>query len=320
MRRARELCEAIGGSPALANALWILILFSIAHGQLDDATRLCTQLLQIGEASDDAVLLACGHLVHVGLHTHQGNVLEGLRHHDATEALATPEVTAALRARFQPDPMLTARCETVRLLWLSHRLDDAQHVLDSLVAYSAATGDPQGRAFVGLFAAELAVIRGEPATGERIAREAIALCEEHGIASERLWNTLILGVALAAQGALREGIDCMRSALGVFFAIESYVAVPFFQALLAQALLNAQDAQGAQLAVQAGMTLADRTGEHMWDAALWRVQSAILSIDPALRTDVTAEQAMDRARQAVEVSGASALLSLSGIGVPNTAG
>lgn len=320
MARARVLCEAIGRSPALANALWILILFSIANGKLEDATRLCTQLLQIGEASGDPVLLACGHLVHVGLNTHAGNVPEGLRHQDATDALANDEVTLALRARFQPDPLLTARCEQVRLLWLCDRFDESQRVLDELVAYSERTGDPQGRAFVGLFAAELAVIGGNPAAGERIARQAIALCEEHGIASERLWNTLILGVALAAQGALQQGIDCMRSALAVFFAIESYVTVPFFQAQLAQALLNADDAQGAQLAVQTGLALADRTGEHMWDAALWRVQAAILSHAPDARSDLTAVQAIDKARQAAGESGASALLSLPSIGIPNTAG
>ena len=327
MARARALCEAVGGSPALANALWILILFSIAHGELADATRLCAQLLQIAEQSDDPVLKACGHLVHVGLWTHRGSVAEGLRHQNATEALATPDVVRALRTRFQPDPLLTARCEHVRLLWLADREEDAQRVLDALLSYVHETGDPQGSAFVGLFAAELAVLRGAPGRAERIAREAIRLCEEHGIASERLWNTLILGVALSKQGALDEGIAQMRAALDVFFAIESYVTVPFFQSQLASALLQSGDVPAAQTAIDSGFANAERTGEHMWDAALWGVQAAILRADPDARSmsvsgasAMSADDATARACQAAEETGALGLLRLVGVEPLNTAG
>lgn len=312
MGTARAMCEAISGEPTLAVALWVLILYSIAHGELATAARLCAQLLDLGESSGDPAILACGHLVHVGLNTHRGNVAEGLAAMARTDAIADDAVTAALRARFQPDPILTARCEQVRLLWLADRPDEAQRVLDGLFRYVARTGDPQGRAFIGLFAAELAVMRSDAAQGERHARDAIAICEEHGIASERLWNTLILGLARARQGALAEGIALMQRVLEVFHGIESFVTVPFFQAHLADALLASGDVAGAQAAVTTGFAVADRTGEHAWDAALWMVQAAILRADATARGDaLTPDETVARAERAAATCGAPALLRFS---------
>ncbi len=321
MARARAMCEAIGGAPALANALWILILFSIAHGEFEAATRLSAQLLDIGRTSGDPVLLALGHVVHVGLWTHRGHVDTALAAQAAVDAVADATVTHALRTRFQPDPLLTARCEHVRLLWLAGRPAEAAALVSRLRAYVAETGDPQGGAFLGLFAAELAVMSGAAAHGEQIAREAVALCEEHGVASELLWNTLILGVARARQGELTAAVAMMRGALDVFHAIESFVSVPFFQTHLGWTLVRLGDISEAQEAIRLGFEIADRTGEHMWDGGLWAVQAEILRAVPTARGDaMTAAEAMLRARQATDATGAVGLLTFFESNAPNTAG
>ena len=325
MARARAMCEALGGAPALANALWILILYSIAHGELEVATRLSAQLLEIGRTSGDPTLLACGHLVHVGLWTHRGDIATALAAQAETDVLADAAVTRSLRSRFQPDPLLTSRCEQVRLLWLSGRADEASVVVARLRAYLTETGDPQARAFLGLFEAELAVMSGDAARGERIARESIALCEEHGIASELLWNTLILGVARAEQGDLDAAIAMIRGVLDVFHAIECFVTVPFFQLHLGRTLLRRGDMADAQAAVMLGLSIAQSTGEHMWDGGLWAVHAAILEASPADRESapneaMTAHEARRRARQATDATGAVALLSFFDGSGPNTAG
>jgi hypothetical protein len=69
--------------------------------------------------------------------------------------------------------------------------------------------------------------------------------------SERLWNTLILGVARARQGALAEGNALKQRVLDVFHGIESFVRVPFFQAHLADALPASGDIARAQGAAAA---------------------------------------------------------------------
>jgi Protein kinase domain/AAA ATPase domain len=308
MAHARALCDAIGETPSLMPALWVLVLYNIAHGQLDDASTLCAQTLQIGLASGDPVLAVCGHLVHVGLNTHRGALADGLAHQAEAAAITTPEVVAALRARFQPDPTITAQGEYVRLLWLTGRFGEARTALAVAERHVTGTGDPQGRAFIALFAAEFAVMSGEFERAERIATDGLALCEEHGIASERLWLTAYLGMAKAARGDTPLAIRLMRASLEVFHAIECYVSVPFFQAQLAAAELAAGNTGAAQQAVDVGFGLAERTGEHTWDAELWRVQAAILEQAPAARPDgLTVSQARARARQAAEASGAVAL-------------
>ncbi|HEX7547215.1 MAG TPA: protein kinase [Gemmatimonadaceae bacterium] len=308
MAHARALCDAIGETPSLMPALWVLVLYNIAHGRLDDASALCAQMLQIGRASGDRVLEVCGHLVHVGLLTHRGEFAEALEHHASAAAMTDEHVVTALRQRFHPDPTITAQSEYVRLLWLTGRFDEARTALAIAERHVAGTGDPQGRAFVSLFATELALMTGEFERAERIAAENAALCEEHGIASERLWCMTYLGVAKAARGDTASGIAMMRAGLDVFHAIECFVVVPFFQAQLAAAELAAGNVAGAQEAIDVGLRLVERTGERTWDAELWRVQAAILARAPGTGRDgLTASVARSRARQAAELSGAVAL-------------
>ncbi|MDE3174373.1 MAG: protein kinase [Gemmatimonadota bacterium] len=308
MAHARALCDAIGETPSLMPALWVLVLYNIAHGQMDDAATICTQMLQIGRASGDPVLEVCGHLVHVGLNTHRGTLADALSHHAEAAAMTDAAVVAALRARFQPDPTITTEGEYVRLLWLTGRFDEAWAALEAAERHVTGTGDPQGRAFIALFASELALMSGDAERAERFAADGLALCEEHGIASERLWLGAYLGMARAARGDADSGIGLMRASLGAFYAIECFVSVPFFQAHLAAAELAAGHVPEAQQAVDAGLRLAERTGEHTWDAELWRVQAAILDRPPDARADgLTARDARQRARHAAEVSGAAAL-------------
>jgi len=309
MARAQAFCEAVGNVPALAPALWVLVLYNIASGQLDAAARLCAQLLEIGRSSGDRTLLALGHDVHVGLYTHRGELGRALEHYAAMEALVNDAVARDLRERFQPDPLLTARCEHVRVLWLTGHAGEARAAMAALERYVGATRDPQGAAFLSLFAAELYEMTGDPAEAERVARAGIALCEEHGIASERLWCSLYLGVARAMQGDAAGGVALMSAGLQVFHAIECLVSVPSFQAWLAEAHLQLGDTAAAQQAAAQGFALAERTGEHVCDALLWRVQGAILARDAGVRTDAgTAAECLARARQAAKKSGAVALV------------
>ena len=321
MARAQAFCEAVGDMPALAPALWVLVLYNIAHGAMDDATRLCAQLLHTGRTSGDRVLLALGHNVHVGLLTHRGELAGALEHHAQMEALVDDAVAREMRERFQPDPLLTARSEHVRVLWLMGRADEARQAMVALERYVAQTRDPQGTAFIALFAAELAAMTGDAPKAERIAQEAIALCEEHGIASERLWCTIWLGAARVMQGDAAGGLALMRAGLDVFHAIECLVSVSFFQALVADAHLALGDLKAAQDAVTVGLQLAERTGERVWDAELWRVQADILRQLGTPRGDgLSAADALARARQAALGSGATALAArISGAG-PKTAG
>ncbi len=321
MAHARALCDAIGETPALMPALWVLVLYNIAHGQLDDAAVLCTQMLQIGRASGDPVLEVCGHLVHVGLNTHRGALADALSHHARAAAMTDASIVAALRQRFQPDPTITAEGEYVRLLWLTRRFDDAWKALDAAERHVTGTGDPQGHAFIALFAAELALMSGQPERAERFATDGLALCEEHGIASERLWLTAYLGMARAALGDAESGIPLLRASLDAFHAIECFVSVPFFQSQLAAAELAAGRPVEAERAVDAGLRLAERTGEHTWDAELWRVQAAILDRVPDARMDgLTPREARERARQAAEGSGAAALAARVAADGSNTTG
>ncbi len=268
MRRARELCAALGDTPALSSALWVLLLYNIASGRLAEAEPIAALLLRQGEATDDPELRIAAHSSYIGLYTHMARFEEALVHREAMDALLTPERHDAVRRRFQPEPVIMSRAEQLRSLVLLGRHEEARRVRDLAEAEAQASGHPQDMAFVAHFIAEYELFMGDPAIAEQLARAAVALCDEYGIASERLWALTYLGAAQARIGQEAEGIALMREMIGTLLAIGCPITVPGFHMLLGDAELRAGDAAQAATTAREGLALGERTGERAYDAEL----------------------------------------------------
>jgi tetratricopeptide (TPR) repeat protein len=275
MRRARELCAALGDSPALSSALWVLLLYNIASGHLVDAEPIAALLLRQGEQTDDVALRIAAHSCYIGLYTHMARFVEALAHRASLDALLTPERHAEVRRRFQPEPVIMSRAEQLRSLVLLGRADEARRVRDLADAEAQASGHPQDLAFVAHFIAEYELLMGSPEAAVRHCEAAAALCEEYGIASERLWALAYLGAARARCGALEEGIALMREMIGTLLAIGCPITVPGFQLFLADAEWQAGDPRRAIATIDEALTLAARTGDRAYDGTLHALASRI---------------------------------------------
>lgn len=275
MRRARELCAALGDSPALSSALWVLLLYNIASGHLAEAEPIAALLLRQGEETDDAALRIAAHSCYIGLYTHMARFEEALAHRASLEALLTPERHAEVRRRFQPEPVIMSRAEQLRSLVLLGRHAEARVVRDLAEAEAQASGHPQDMAFVAHFIAEYELVMGSPEVAVRYCEAAVAVCEEFGIASERLWALAYLGAARARCGALTEGITLMREMIATLLAIGCPITVPGFQLLLADAEWRAGDASGAIRTIGEALALSSRTGDHAFDGALHDLHSRV---------------------------------------------
>ena len=271
MRRARELCAALGDAPALSSALWVLLLYLIAHGELAESEGIAEQLLRMAEQENDPVLLVAAHCSFTGLYTHMGRFEEALAHQAETDRLVTPELQKAIRRRFVPEPVLMSRCEQLRCLTILGRVHEGKIVREALRRESELRADPRDSAFVAHFIAEFDLFLGDYESCERISAHAVALCEEYGIASERLWAMGYLGAARARLGHAEEGIATITAVLQILDSIECRITTPFFHAMLSGALIRSGDARGGLAEAQRALEIGMQTGEHAWDGELWQL-------------------------------------------------
>jgi hypothetical protein len=138
----------------------------------------------------------------------------------------------------------------------------------------------------------------------RVASEALRVCEEYGVASERLWTAAYLGAAQLQAGLVTEGLATLEGAVGALTAFECWVSVAEYQGFLADGYLAAGRASDARRAVEAGFATVERTGEVVWRPELLRHQARVLLADEADAIE-PARRLLAQARTEAEAMGAS---------------
>lgn len=109
------------------------------------------------------------------------------------------------------------------------------------------------------YASMLAQFRRESHAAYEWADAAVALCKGQGLAYYLAWGTIILGWALVEWNQAKEGIAQMHQGLAALRATGAEVRLPYYLALLAEALEQAH-----------------RKGESWHDAELHRLKGELL--------------------------------------------
>jgi predicted ATPase len=107
--------------------------------------------------------------------------------------------------------------------------------------------------------------------------ELIAHCKKYGFVSVGLVHSLVRGWAIAEQGNFTEGLTLMREGLANLRAVSSEIYLTQLLALLADQLAKAGQMQEAVDALNEAMQVAEKNGEHFWDAELYRLRGELLA-------------------------------------------
>ena len=165
---------------------------------------------------------------------------------------------------------------TQRTWWLLGYADKARARTLQTLEWCRQFSDPQSVAFVHVFAGFFYQYCGEPLEAERVADICIALCDEHGIVQEREWIAPVRGWALAKQGRIDEGLKILHASLERHRAMHSQLNVPYFFALLAEILLDANRLDEGLEAIDEALRLAEQTQMRAFLAEMYRVKGELL--------------------------------------------
>lgn len=242
--RALALCTLAGTEADWTSALrgqWNVEFLSC---ELHAARATATRLLRRAEAAADETLALDAHaklgqtMLHVGELSAAGKHLQRVL--DAPLARDDP----ALRRAW---PRVAAYQTWVH--WYSGQAEAAQQLGDRALACAEACESTHSLVFALGYVAWVRLLGGQTSEASTLAQRQHALSDEAGLAYWAQFARFLLGAVAARRGRLAEGIDAMRHAKDDMLAGGGQVGVANLQCLLAEALIDAGQAEAAAAAL-----------------------------------------------------------------------
>jgi len=298
MARARELCEELGDAALLYPIRVGLWTYYVTRGDMKVARDAAEHLLTISQnLNEPALRLAAHSLLGITLH-HQGELLTCRQHFEDASTLYNPAAHTQYIQLYRFDPGIYAKSEMIRTLWLLGYPDQARREAEDTLALARGLSSPLSLAFCYCIVIFLYQLLREAENAREIGKACIALCDEHGIQWERAWVECTYGWAIAELGQTEEGISLIRGCLNTQHVIGNEVALPQSQAILSEALWHAGRDDEALQAAEEGLAVSTRTGDHYYDAGLWRLRGQLLEIqDNVVDAESCYHRALEIARQ-----------------------
>jgi adenylate cyclase len=172
---------------------------------------------------------------------------------------------------YRMDPGVFLHSEQARTLWILGLPDTALKSRDIALDLGAQSPDPRSLAFAHLFAAVLHQLRREVDQTLEHSTRAIAICDEHGIAQERVWAMAIHGWALTHTGKFDEGIKELEASIGIQKSRHAELNLTYALRQLAEALNFSGSYLAARDAAREGLKISERHGEVASKVELYRL-------------------------------------------------
>ncbi len=275
MNRAHELSLKSGQTPQLVPVLWGLVVYHIASGNSPRAFEYGKQMLQLAYEVENPLLQALAESATSGGALFCGELELSMASQERAEALTSPEIRAAIRAMVGSDLLILSRCQSARAHWMTGDIDGARVLFARSMDEVRASRDPRDRAHVALHLAEFELAAGRPAEAERVAMEALMVCEEYGVASERLWTAAYLGAAQLRLGKTDQGIATLEQAIEMLTMFQCFASVTEYYGFLTEGYLAAGRVVDARRAIDAGFATLARTGEVVWGPMLHLLRAEV---------------------------------------------
>lgn len=281
--KALELCEPLGETPEIFQALWGLRGFHMLRAELETARELAERILRLAQRVRDPALLVRGHFAMEVALTNLGEFSLALKHFEELLSLYDPEQHGADACRYVQNPASVSRCFAAWTLYSLGLADQALRRIQEALILARESSDPHSLAHVFSFATVLHQLRREERLAQERAEAAIALSSEHGLVFYLAQATIARGWTLAEQGRPVEGIEQMRQGLTADEATGAKLLRPHLLALLAEALGKAGRPEEGLTVLAEALVVSRQSGNRYYDAELYRLKGELLLIQAAGR-------------------------------------
>ena len=295
--RARELCQQLGETPDVSEALWGLWTFYTLRAELGTAREMAEELLRLAERLPYPGMAMRGHWAIEITFAHLGEFALALEHYEKALLLYDPKQHLDDGFLYALNPGVAMPCFAAWALWFLGQPDQALSRIEEALTLARELSEPLSLAHALLFAAILYQLRREEQMAQEYADAAFAVSSEHGLVLYQAMSTVMKGWALLKQGRHEEAIERMRQGLAALQATGTELVRPHFLGLLAEALGLARQPEEGLRTLEEALSVAQRGGEAYYEAELYRLKGEMLLIQAAGRGS---SRAAPRGKAAIE--------------------
>jgi tetratricopeptide (TPR) repeat protein len=271
MARARVLAEELGQQPDLAPIIWLLFAYYLVSGDVPESRTIAEQYLRLANTSGDPIMYIGAHIANGISLMYTGDMNNALTHLEKAASYYDREKRGVYHSIYRMDPGVFLHSEQARTLWTLGRADEAIKARDKALELGLDSPDPRSLAFAYLFAGVLHQLRREPDKCLEFSAKSIAVCDEHGIAQERIWAMANHGWALAHTGKADEGIREIEASINIQRSRHAELNLTFALRQLAESLNLKGSYIAGRDAAREGLKISERHGEVASKVELYRI-------------------------------------------------
>lgn len=275
-KRAQELCSMLKETPEFFSILWGLWYYYMSLPQKRIARELAERLLALGKKNQDNTLKMIAHRALGAVLVGQGEFTAALAQIQQGIAYYDPESHRSLAFEYGQDIGVICKQWFALALWLLGRPDQARKMGLEAIRMAREVAHPTTLAYVLYFTAKIYHLCGEGERATFLSEECIKLSALHDISLFYAAGSIMHGREMVEMGQIETGFIQLHENLTAYRATGAALLVPYYQALLAEVYKKLGRTEEALLAVNDGLFIAEKGGEHAWDAELYRLKGELL--------------------------------------------
>jgi DNA-binding SARP family transcriptional activator/predicted ATPase len=291
--RALALCDRVGTGTQRVQVLYGLQSLSIVAGRLDKSAMITDEMVRVSrealasEPPRSAFAMLAGVRLQIG---HFQEACDGI---DDLVREADPAHFQRLQESQGLNYEVIARAWQSHALWCLGRPDTAFERGSYALRRARELDQPFSEAIAATYLALLQQLRAERETFTQQAQEALELSARFKATYYRAWAAILVAYARTLGRPDEGALAGLRTAIDSFLQTGAQLRMPYYLALLADALLRSGQAAAGLEAVEQAFSHSRETNERWWDAELHRQRAVLLVASGAAPAE--AEAALKRA-------------------------
>jgi serine/threonine protein kinase/tetratricopeptide (TPR) repeat protein len=299
--RARKLCEQMGDDPRFFAALVGVWAYHLVRAQFETAHRLCEQMLQLAEQSQNPALRVVASMCRAKVHYFQGDLVSTRQLGERALALDRRDYHEAYLSVYTEDGGISVRREHSFCLWLLGYPDRALALAHEAVTLAEQTSHPFGLGAAHHTTASVLAFFRDWQSSQKEFEKVFALGEEHALGDMLKHATASHALNLAYQHPTEEALERAKQVIEALNAQGVMLARARYLARMGEVFWMAGRCAEGLAAIAEALALVERTGERVAEAEIWRVKGELLLKAAASNAQPEAErcyhQAIEIARQ-----------------------
>jgi len=286
--RAQRLADQLGSDPE-PPLLWSLAMAALVRGEWEPAREIGERLRARAERDDDQVLWVESDYIRGIAAYWPGHLTEARRHFEAAIQRFQPSRRRAHVLRYGQDPELIVRLRLAHTLWLLGHPGDADRQRDLALSAARESTHAYSRAVLCVWAAILAIDRGDKAEFRRHAKALGQYAVGDAAAQVRLPAEAFAGHLDVLEGRAAAGLARVRDVRER--VLRGQPPAPGVPGVATRLLLEGYAIAGEP---GAGLVLSDEalgmgSGAELWEAEIRRLRATFLAALGAADEEAAAE-------------------------------